>query len=255
MSGNKREERDRDSGLTFSWRVPEACGWSTAAAVVLVTLLTIALLGALRVRVVPPPRVIERRASLVMLPETSEGRAWAVNVDEQGPFPAKFDPGSDPAVRAIEEQARHEGFPRSGYRPSLRDLPQEHAATTVAASLRGERIFPQESAPDRVAGTAPASALAPVLLPLSNLPASSWPIAFPSFDPTVSPAMASKTWRFMIEIGPNGRVLQHQPIEVGDDDAAKESILRLGDWIGRLQFGATAKPGWIAVEVAFTRNG
>lgn len=254
MSGNKREERDRDSGLTFSWRTPESSGWSTTVAVLVVTLLTVGLLGTLRVRVVPPPRVIERRANLVMLPESLEGRAWAVNVDEQGPFPSKFDPGSDPVFKAIEQQSNHEEFPRIGYRPALRDLPPENAVPVVAASLRGERIFPQELPPERVGGAAPVSVLAPVLLPLSNLPASAWPMAYPPFDPTVTPAMASKTWRFMVEIGPNGRVLQNQPIEVGDDEAAKDSMLRLGDWIGRLQFGATAKPGWIAVEVAFTRN-
>lgn len=254
MSGNKRDKLDRDSGLTFSWRTPESCAWSTTAAVILVSLLTIGLLGALRVRVVPPPRVIERHAGLMLLPEGPEGRAWAVNVDEQGPFPAKYDPGTDPVIRKMEKQALQLDFPRVPYRPVLRDLPEEPAVPVVNASRRGERIFPKESPPDRVGEAAPVFPLAPVLLPLSNLPASAWPTAYPPFDFPVSPLMAAKTWRYMAEIGPNGRVVRHQPIEVGDDEGAKESILRLGDWIGRLQFGPTAKPGWIAVEVAFNRN-
>lgn len=254
MSGNKREQRDRENGLTFSWRVPESSGWSTTVAVVLVALITTGLLGTLRVRVVPPPRVIERRANLVMLPQSDEGRAWAISVDEQGPFPAKFDPTTDPGLQAIEEQARLEDVPRDRYRPPLRDLPQESGVSSVPVGLRGERFFPREATENPVGGAAPVLVMAPVLLPLSQLPASAWPSQFPFFESTVSPAMASKTWRYMVEIGPAGRVLRQQPIEVGDDDASREAIRLLGEWIARIRFGAAAQPGWIAVEVAFNRN-
>lgn len=254
MSGNKREQRDRESGLTFSWRTPETCGWSTTLSVVLVALLTVGLIGAIRVRVVPPPRVIERHASLMLLPETDEGRSWAVSVDEQGPFPSRYDLGSDPAVKEIEEKTLLADIPRKTYRPVLRDLPQESGAPPVPTSLRGERFFPEEPPPERTGPPAQVSPLAPVLLPLSTLPASAWPATYPPFETVVSPAMAAKSMRFMVEIGSHGRVLQQQSIEVGGDDATRDFIRRLGDWIGRLQFGSSAKPGWIAVEVAFNRN-
>ena len=62
MSANKRELLDRECGLTFSWRSPESSGWGTFSAIVLVSLLATGFLGVVRVRIMPPPRIIERHA-------------------------------------------------------------------------------------------------------------------------------------------------------------------------------------------------
>ncbi|MEI7927650.1 MAG: hypothetical protein WCH40_03810 [Verrucomicrobiales bacterium] len=254
MSGSKREQRDRDCGLTFSWRSPESSGWSTCVAVVVVSVVATGLLGAVRIRIAPPPQIIERHASMVLVPESIEAGRWSVSVDEQGPFPAKFDPSSDRSFRDLEGELATQTAQRAPYRSNLRDFPQEVGVPGVAVSLRGARVFPEEAITLAAKSTTLIEPLAPSVVPLFNLPDAAWPEKLPEFAGEISPAMSAKSWRFMIEIGLNGRVIQRQSIESGDDEAGRNAIRRLEDWISRVRFGPSAKPGWIGVEISFNRN-
>lgn len=254
MSGSRKELKDRECGLTFSWRSPEVSGWSTCAAVVLVALLVTAFLGIVRVRITPPPRIIERHAGIVMVPAGEDTQSWAISIDEQGPFPARFEVAADPALNEMERKWMGSQSKRTAYLPSLRDLPADPGPPPVTVSLRGQRVFPSDAA---VAANAPPAAsppLRPLVRPLSNLPESVWPREFPTFDQPVPVAVAAGTWRFMLQIGTGGRVVGWQPIEPVDDEASAVALRGIGDWLGRLKFGSAAKPGWIGVEVSFTRG-
>jgi hypothetical protein len=254
VSANKRELLDRECGLTFSWRSPESSGWGTFSAVVVVSLLATGFFGAVRVRIMPPPRIIERHAGIVLVPESAEGASWAISVDEQGPFPAKFDVVKNETFQAVEKACMSASRQRSRYAPKLRDLPQETQIPEVAVSLRGERVFPKEVAELAAKSATPIPPLAPSLLLLSNYSGSAKLGELPAFEGEIPPEIAAKPWRFMIEIGPNGRVLQHQPIEAGADEVTKNALLRLENWIGQLRFIVSGKPGWIGVEVTFNRS-
>lgn len=254
MSGSRRELKDRECGLTFSWRSPEVSGWNTCAAVVLVSLLATAFLGIVRVRITPPPRIIERHAGIVMVPAGGDAQSWAISIDEQGPFPARFEVASDPSLRNMEREWLGSQLKRIVHRPSLRDLPADSSPPPVSVSLRGQRVFPSD--PPVVATGSPAAPLPlrPLIRPLSNLPESVWPSEFPAFDQAVPVAVSSDTWRFMLQLGGGGRVVGWQPIEPADDEASASALRGIGDWLGRLKFGSAAKPGWIGVEVSFTRG-
>lgn len=254
MSGNRREQRDRECGLIFSWRSTEFSTWGTCAAVVIVAVLGTAFFGLVRIRIMPPPRIIERHAAMVMIPSGPEGQAWATSIDEQGPFPSRYDVASDPAVKAIEAAFVDSLRARSPHTPEMRDLPLETAAGSVPVSLRGERIFPRESPEARPAIQTSGQLLTPVLVPLSNLPDADRPRELPPYQVPVSPVMAAKSWRFMLELGPRGQVIQQLPIERSEDAAAGNALKDIGEWLGRVKFGNSAKPGWIGIEVSFTRT-
>lgn len=223
-------------------------------AVVVVSVVATGLLGAVRIRIAPPPQIIERHASMVLVPESIEAGRWSVSVDEQGPFPAKFDPSSDRSFRDLEGELATQTALRAPYRSNLRDFPQEVGVPGVAVSLRGARVFPEEAITLAAKSTTLIEPLAPSVVPLFNLPDAAWPEKLPEFAGEISPAMSAKSWRFMIEIGPNGRVIQRQSIESGDDEAGRDAIRRLEDWISGVRFGPSAKPGWIGVEISFNRN-
>ncbi len=254
MSGNKREQTDRECGLTFSWRSPETSGLRTCAAVVVVSLLSVGILGAIRVRIMPLPRIIERHASMVMIPEGPERDFWSVSVDEQGPFPARYEVSVDPVVLAHEKAVLAQMRKWAPSRSALHDLPVESGPPAVPVSLRGERFFPEGKAPAAQQATSPLSPLVPTLRSLSQLPVDAWPSEFPGYQDQIPAAVAAKPWRFMLEIGPTGRVVHQQPLERGDDEATTAAIQSLARWIGRVKFGPSAKPGWIGVEVVFTRG-
>ncbi len=254
MSGNKREQSDRECGLTFSWRSPETSGLRTCAAVVVVSLLSVGFLGAIRVRIMPLPRIIERHASVVMIPEGPEKDFWSVSVDEQGPFPSRYEVGMDPVVIEYERAVLAQTRKWTPSRPALRDLPVESGPPAVPVSLRGERFFPEEKPPVAQQAPLPHSPPVPILRPLSHLPMESWPSEFPAYEDQIPASVAAKSWRFMVEIGPGGRVVHQQPLDRADDEATTTAIQGLSRWIGRVKFGSSAKPGWIGVELVFTRG-
>lgn len=201
----------------------------------------------------PPPRIIERHAGIVMLPEGTESQSWAISVDEQGPFPSKYDIFRDPSMTAIGKSLTDQQMDRAPYRPELRELPVETGVPSVPASLRGERFFPEEPVIQTPGVPTMAKPLGLVMIPLSSLPKDAWPSTFPDYLGQIPPAMAAKTWRFMLELGEGGRVVQQLPIDATDDAAVAVVIRSFGDWLGHVKFGPSAKPGWIGVEIALTR--
>ena len=93
--------RDRQSGLVFQWRLPVASHLGFFAAVGLVGLLSVGLAAVVRVRVTGPPRLPERRGSLILVPQGKEWRALEMLALEAGPMPRGQDLALEPAVRAI----------------------------------------------------------------------------------------------------------------------------------------------------------
>lgn len=254
-AGHKRERKYRECGLLFAWKVPDSSGWASFTALLIVSLLTTALLGAVRVRIVPPPRVIERKASTVLVPEYGEGREWSVRAEEGGPFPAKFNPSESPVVKAIETEWIDRSLaPR--YRPALADF-VESSDTPLTVSPRGERVFPKLGSVTEPKADVRVTPLMPMIRPLSPLPVGVWPEELPYFDGVVTPKMAAASWRFMVEVGERGRVLNSVSLDGatldGSDEAAASSRL-IGGWLSQVRFGPSTKPGWIGLEVEFSRK-
>ncbi|MGC4017076.1 MAG: hypothetical protein QM755_21570 [Luteolibacter sp.] len=254
-TGTKRERRDRACGLIFAWRVGDTFHVATWMSVVIVVLLGALLLGTVKVRVVPPPRIIERKASTVLVPETTEGRAWVVRAEEEGPFPARFRPGDSEIVRAMEEELLGRPADEPGYRAVLRPFPKESGPGAVLVAARGERVFPVQPPLEPPFAEAAPSPLRPSLTLLAKLPADARPAELPPFYDPVTPEMAAIPWQYMVELDSQGRALRCVSLDGGKPDGEQDEFSRtLGSWLCHVRFGpGAAKAGWVGVEINFSR--
>jgi len=248
-TGTKRERRDRECGLTFAWRIPESSKWAGILSFFIVALLTTVLFATVRVSVMPTPRVIERKATATLVPDWGDGRAWALRAEEEGPFPAAFDPAESVEFQTLEAKAFAELSTKSCRAVHLKDLPDETDAAALPVAVRGERVFPAQPTLEEKVPPTELPPLVPSLTVLSKLPPDSLPRTFPDFDGPVTPAMAAATWHFTLEIGKGGRVKDLTSLEGGDEGASKA----IGDWLAQVRFGPGAA-GWIGVEVGFNRK-
>jgi hypothetical protein len=247
----KRTRRERECGLGFAWQLPESSTWALFCAVAITGALAVALFGGLRVRVVPPPRVIERKAEAVMIPADAEGRNWAILAQEAGPFPTRFEPSSWPAMRALEAGSWPQLASRVERRPKLHEWPAEPTVMTSPAAAKGQRVLPQlqwrQEAPPE-AGRGGGWKLD--LQRLTVLPAEAWPKALPDFQGEVTPEMAAASWRFLVRVGSGGRVEDCLALNPASPGGAG-----LESWLRGLRFGrAAAGAGWIGVGVNFNRK-
>lgn len=254
--GTKRERRDRASGLIFAWRVGDTFHVATWLSVVIVILLGALLLGTVKVRVVPPPRIIERKASMVLVPDTAEGRAWTVRAEEEGPFPARFRLAESDVVREMSEEIFQEQVTRAPYRSALRGFPPDSGPGAVQIAARGERVFPPQPALEPLAVEARPTPLQPVLTLLAKLPADARPRELPPFPETITPEMAATTWQYLVEIGEGGRALRCVALDGGKPDGEEDEFARtLGSWLCQVHFGpGAAKAGWVGVGISFSRT-
>ncbi|BCU79620.1 hypothetical protein [Luteolibacter sp. LG18] len=253
--GTKRERKDRASGLIFAWRVGDTFHVATWVSVAIVALLVVILLGTVKVRVVPPPRIIERKASVVLVPRTVEGREWEVRADEEGPFPARFRPEESPIVQALDREMFRPPVTAAGYRSPLREFPRDGAAGGMQVAARGERVFPPQPPLEPLPKEAAPAPLVPGLTMLSKLPADAKPAELPRFQGEVSPEMAATTWQFLVEVGEKGHALRCVALDGAKPDGEQDDFSRaLGTWLCQVHFGpGAAKAGWIAVEIHFSR--
>jgi hypothetical protein len=135
---HKRTARDRQSGLVFQWRLPVSSHLSFLAALGVVGLISAGLAAVVRVRVGGPPRLPERRGSLILVPQGEEWRALEMLALEAGPLPRREEPSRDPSVRALIAEgmvaARTPGY---AYQPQLRPVSVEMPAVEAPAASKG----------------------------------------------------------------------------------------------------------------------
>lgn len=254
MSRSKRETRDLESGLCFSWRTPESCHWSLLASIVIVALIGSFFLFTLKIRVLSPPRLIERKAQVMLLPSGEEGRSWDILAREAGPFPARFDPAavleqSPEIVSALA--GGHNRF--ASYQPQLRGLPEEADRDVIDIALKGERVFPPHRVDDAAASTPPTGPVKfkPELVRLSSIPDGVWPSGLPALEAGIPVAKSSAGWRFMIRVGEDGVVSDCMPLNAAED-AGADVVER---WLRAVRFGKkAAAAGWFGVGVTFNRE-
>lgn len=227
------------------------------AAVVLVGLLTALLMGTVKVRVVQPPRVIERKGTVMFVPEASEvGREWTLRAEEEGPFPAKFDLSESPVVQQMQSDLFRDPTGALPYQIRLRNLPSDAGFGANDSGQKPESVFPRVEMAELRPSTASDQPLTPVLTVLSKVPAGALPLAYPDFSHPVIPEMASQTWQFMVEVDKGGVPIRCIALDGGEPGSVSEKWLKaLEHWLCGVRFGAAAsEAGWIGVEINFSRR-
>ncbi len=229
---HKRTTRDRQSGLLFAWRLPVGDNLRLCTAVAVVALIATGLAAAVRVRIGEGGRPLDRRASVVIVPDGSEWKALRMQALEAGPFPARVRLAEDSAFLASLTAGLKDSLtPGVEYRPEWREIPDTAAAPLPVASpmLPPLPALQPQPAADPVAPTPP------LIIPFGG----SGIVEAPESPP---PAIAGRS-RYLLSYQANGRILQVIGLDAEADDEA-------GAWLRRARIaGGDKNGGWIAVEV------
>lgn len=237
----------------FSWRGRKRSYFSSLLAILVVGAGFMILLGTVRVKVVPPKMMAPRKASLIYLSDDSQGRALALQAQEGGPFPSRFEPTQWEGMEALESEVSSASRrPSKPYTPTLRDLPEENLIQPVELASKGDTFFPKRLPAARAVPDSTRLKPAPTLYPLSGIPLEAIPSPLPPFSADVDGAMGAATWRFLIRLNPDGGVAECVSLEKGGEAGA----LALETWLRGIQFRTVSeKPSrWIAVGIGFSNQ-
>ena len=237
----------------FPWRGRKRTFFSMVMAHLIVAAGFAVLLGTVRVRVISPKPLAPRKASLIYLTDDAQGRALALQAQEGGPFPSRFEPSQWEGMAALEAEALAASLrPNRPYVPALRDLPKETRIQPLELAAKGETVFPKRKPASGPAPDPTRLKPAPTLYPLSGIPADAIPAKLPPFTGTVDSAMTSTSWRFLVRLNPEGGVAECVSLEKGGEAGA----LELETWLHGIQFHPpSATPfRWIAVGIGFSNQ-
>ena len=238
----KRTIRDRQSGLVFQWRLPVSSHFSFLAAIGVVGLISAGLAAAVRVRVGGPPRLPERRGSLILVPQGDEWQALQIMAMEAGPMPRRESPANDPSVLAlIADEMAAASAPGYSYQPRLRPV-------TV-------KVPPIEQTSDSKSSPGVLPPLPKLQEPSQNppLPDPSRPLVLAkgglkaTAPDVLAPASLARGNRYLLAYDADGRVTRVTTLyaaEPATDDSAEL-------WLRQVILeGGTKDGGWTAVEIS-----
>jgi hypothetical protein len=209
-------------------------------------------LTSVRIRVSPPAPWAARKASVIHVADSEEGRLLALRAREGGPFPTRLDPAQWAGLAglaALEKSALDSSrWSPPAYEPTLRDLPED-VTPPIRLAAGGEAFLPRRTAPKAPAIPAGNLKPAPVLRPLSGITASAMPGTLPPYDQALDDRLTAKQSRFLLRLDETGRVTECIPLEGGDPSP-------LEGWLRRVSFAPEpAKPTrWISVGVGFANQ-
>lgn len=237
----------------FSWRGRKRSYFPTLLAILLVAACFMILLGTVRVKLVSPAMMAPRKASLIYLTDDSQGRALALQAQEGGPFPSRFEPAQWEGMTALESQVfAASQRPLKPYTASLRDLPDENLIPPTELTAKGEPVFPKHLLVPRAVPDSTNLKPAPTLYPLSGISPEAIPSPLPPFSASVDGEMGLATWRFLIRLNSDGGVVDCVSLEKGGETGG----LELETWLRGIQFLTVSKKPfrWIAVGIGFSNQ-
>jgi hypothetical protein len=211
------------------------------------------LLALVRVKVASPQFEMERQGSLVYLPATGDGLAWAIRAKEAGPSLSRYEPAAWEGYAAMEQVViAATQVPPRPHLPQPHPLPTASGVRPPPLAPIGEPVFPNPPAAAPAPPPPVAVRLVPALYPLSPMGASELPRELPPFPGDLDPASAAANWRFLIRLHPTGGVAECLALNktTGLDPAVLENWLR----------GVTFDPqlatqgSWIAVAIRFNNQ-
>lgn len=208
------------------------------------------LLGLVRIQTTAPNPWGLEKASVVHVPNTSQGRALALEAREQGPSPVRFSTADWPALARFEnEQLARLAMVAEPYQPLLRDW-QPQVFPVPALSQPGAMVLPPLPVIDVVPPPPPPGRPQPVIWPLSGLSPTEVPADLPAYEGPVDAAMQSDSLRFMIQLDGQGNVLECVALSGAD---TPEGTAFLAAWVRGIRFLRISEegPAWAALRIRF----
>lgn len=236
------EDRDRESGLAFSWRVPLSSLRSLILAFLLVGLAALALSAFVRVGMGGSRSEQVRLATIVMVPMDRGGARIDREAREAGPFPVRWNPAADLNYSALRNRAlRKAADVEVPYLPRIAPVElEEHRGVGEVSGRQAtlpplpERTLTAEEKPSaREVGHG-----LRILRGSGGLRLLHAGLFLPAEE---SPGVVGV--RYLIEFDRDGRVLEVTRLDSGDPEA---SIVA---WVARARVeGHQGEPGWLVVE-------
>jgi len=237
----------------YPWQRGESAFFGTLLAAVLLAGIFIFAFASINVKIMVPKPIVPRKASLIYLTNSTEGRALALKAQEGGPFPSRFRPRQWDGMALLEAQVMASSrLPRETYIPQLKTLPEVNMVDLRNSSPSPEMTFPKSVAATQTPQEVRKMKLAPQLYPLSGIAGQELPATLPNFLTAIDGAMASTPWRFLLQLDPQGRVTECLSLGKGGDPGA----LELRQWLSSLTFQADEAQAsrWISLGLGFTNQ-
>lgn len=234
----------------FDWKRSEATPIGTWVSVFIVGFIFFFLIFGLRIKLVEPIDLRAPQASLIRLSDESWSQALAAKARAKSPFPSRFEPkkwlGTATMRSIIADSAQPRMMP---HQPLLMPFPEPGIQLSRMAR-RGEPVLPERSRPSDVDYGVENLRLAPVISALDGITSAELPKTLPEWNDPVSDLLASRSWRFLVELEGSGRVRECVALAGGNERSPSE----LTDWLRGAVFQAKPRQGafrWVAVAVQF----
>lgn len=233
----------------FSWRVRKAPFFPKLVALGLAGAAFFFLITAVRIRVIMPERISQKKASVILLTDDAVGRALTLRAQEGGPFPSRFEPSEWAGLRETEERALAAArFTAPVYQPVLGDLAFESEVPPLRLAAPGVAVFPKRDGVNLQLPEDEGWVARPQLFPLAGISLDELPVELPDFEMPVDAAMSAAAWRFLVRLDREGGVTECVSLE----NAGGAGAGALETWLKRVRFkpdraGPAAR--WISLGI------
>lgn len=234
----------------FDWKRSTSTPVSFWFAVVLVGGIFALAIISLRVKLVQPVALEAPQASVIHLRGEGWSRSLAMEARAKGPFPSRFEPTAWSGTETMQDVVQEASRPRlAAHQPRLLPFP-DPAIEPPSMARRGEPVLPGRGFDFGPAETTGPLRLVPTLSPVDGISAAELPVQLPPWDQPVTEGLAARSWKFLIELEPNGRVRQCVSLAGGQELSPPE----LSAWLRSAVFAAREREQgrrWAAVAVEF----
>jgi hypothetical protein len=208
-----------------------------------------AFILSLRIKVVTPARSTSQAASVMILRNDAQGRAFTLKADEGGPFPSRFELSQWQGMAELEAVAWEAVKPRpKPYAPAMQELPDATLLRPLELAVSGKSFFPPRVLADEPPPVIGSQRLHPTLFPLSGITRENLPTDLPPYEEMTE----AGDWRFLLQLNAAGVVTECISLE----STGKEAPAALVRWLRRVPFksslGQAAR--WLALELKFTNS-
>lgn len=245
-AASDEKQMDADERL-FAWSRPADSRLPMLMAIGITAAAFAFMLHSLRVDLGSLSAARADHASLIFAGNDAIGIELKRRATEGGPLPMRFDPSGDDAVMKLRQTALDAiRFSPSPYALKLRPLLETSMLETPSLAPAGEAVFPRRPLPAIAAPSKSESRPQPMLTPISGISIAEMPSRLPELSAEIVDKALRDSWRFMIHVDPNGRVLDCIALN-GTESPATNAI---GEWLRQVEFQMQpADDRWFAVDL------
>lgn len=238
--------------LIFDWGKSEASRKDRFLSVVIAGAVVIFLFGAIKLDEPSYRTHSGERGSLIRLVDAEMARSWALEADENGPFPGRLDADGEPEGMMFSVEEGPDWW--RDYQVKLRPLRAHDGVERVDITQRGKLEYPKlppmaEGGAGAAPGAAP-PASSPLLIPYDTAAAEWIPEELPALERGGLADATEDSLRFLVSLRRDGSVADLIPL-AGAADPAQAA---LEGWLRGIRFKEGSGDRWFGLRVDFVNG-